>query len=130
MSSNLTVVLIHRDDDERKQIRHALEAQSGVQLAGERPDLRAGLALARQVRPQILIIELGASSEESLQAAAQFKLEQPETAIFLATDAHDPDLLLRALRAGVQEVLRRPLDRVALREAVERVAHQHARKTG
>lgn len=126
----LTVVLVHRDDYERGQLRLALEGLSGVQIAGERNDMRAGIALANQVRPAILILDIAHPVEDTLNAASQFKLDHPDSAIFLATEVFDPDTLLRALRAGAQEVLRRPLDRSALREAVERVARQNAKKTG
>ena len=51
-------------------------------------------------------------------------------AIFLYSDLLDPDTLLRAMRAGVSEVLRRPLDRGAVGQAVERVAALSARSKG
>src|SRR5947208_420510 len=130
MSQMLNVVLVHRDDYERGQLRIALEALPGVQIAGERSDLRGGLALAHQTRPHILILELGQPVEDALHAASQFKVEHPDCAIFLATEVFDPETLLRALRAGAQEVLRRPLDRAGLREAVERVARAAAKKNG
>jgi pilus assembly protein CpaE len=75
-------------------------------------------------------MELGHPVEDGLNAASQFKLEHPDCAIFLVTDVFDPDTLLRALRAGAQEVLRRPLDRGALREAIERVQRQAQKKSG
>jgi len=130
MNQTTTVVLVHRDDYERGQLRMALEGLSGVQISGERSDLRAGIALGHQVRPTILIMELGHPVEDGLNAASQFKLEHPDCAIFLVTDVFDPDTLLRALRAGAQEVLRRPLDRGALREAIERVQRQAQKKSG
>lgn len=129
MNSTPTIVIVHRDDYERGQLRTALEALP-VQIAGERTELRAGIALAHQVRPSILIMELAQPIDESLFTASQFKNEHPECAIFLVTEVFDPETLLRALRAGAQEVLRRPLDRGALREAVERVTRQQAKKTG
>jgi pilus assembly protein CpaE len=130
MNQTTTVVLVHRDDYERGQLRMALEGLSGVQIAGERSDLRAGIALGHQARPTVLIMELGHPVEDGLHAASQFKLEHPDCAIFLMTDIFDPDTLLRALRAGAQEVLRRPLDRGALREAIERVQRQAQKKSG
>jgi pilus assembly protein CpaE len=128
MSQMTTVVLVHRDDYERNQLRAAFEALTGVQVAGERSDLRAGLALAHQARPNILVLELAPPIDDALNAAAQYKNEHPDCAIFLSCEQFDPETLLRALRAGAQEVLRRPLDRGALREAVERVSRQNAKK--
>lgn len=130
MSQTLTVVIVHKDEIERANLRAALEALPGVQIAGERADLRSGIALAHQARPNIVITSMGPPFDDVLSAVSQFKLEHPDTAIFLATESLDPEVLLRALRAGAQEVLRRPLDRATLREAVERVARSTAKKSG
>jgi pilus assembly protein CpaE len=131
VSHSLSVVLVHRDPNERAQLRSAFEAAGSVQIAGERPDLRGGLALARQVRPDILVLELDRrGQEETLAAGAQYRMEHPDGSLFLTTDQLDSDLLLRAMRTGAQDVLRRPFDRSALGAAIERVAGLKARKHG
>jgi pilus assembly protein CpaE len=130
MTTALTVVLVHRNANERAALRAAFEALPNVQIAGERGDLRAGVAMAQQARPALLVLELSAPADDTLAAAAQYKLDHPEVAIFFSTDLLDPDTLLRAMRAGASEVLRRPLDRGALGQAVERVAAMSARAKG
>ena len=131
MSPTLSVVLVHRDPAERALLRVAFESAGSVQIAGERPDLRGGLALARQVRPDILVLELDRrGQEETLAAGAQYRMEHPDGSLFLTTDQVDSDILLRAMRTGAQDVLRRPFDRSALGAAIERVASLKARKHG
>jgi pilus assembly protein CpaE len=130
MSVQLSTVIIHRDPIERGQLRAALEALQGVQVVGERPDLRSGIALAHQAQPQLLVMELSAPIDDGLSIAAQYHMQNPNCAIFLMTDAFDSETLLRALRAGAQEILRRPLDRSALSQAVERVAAVNAQRSG
>lgn len=130
MSTMLSVVIIHRDPIERTQLRSAMESMPGIQIAGERPDMRSGLALAHQVKPHILIMDLVPPVEDGLTAASQFRMQHPDCAIFLMTDQFESEILLRALRAGAQEVLRRPLDRSALSQAVERVSALNANRTG
>ncbi len=130
MATVIRTVLVHRDGTERASLRAALEALPGVEIAGERPDLRSGMALARQSRPDILLLELAQPAEETLAAAAQFRLDMPDCAIFVVTDNLDPDTLIRAMRAGASEVLRRPLDRATLSRAVERVSALSARRSG
>lgn len=130
MNLDLSVVLVHHDAYERGQLRSAFEALSGVQIAGERNDLRSGLAMAHQVRPSILVLEMAPPLEDVLKAASQYHLEHPDVAIFLLSESFDPETLLRALRAGAQEVLKRPLDRATLSAAVERVAQLNLRKQG
>src|SRR2546426_4025105 len=130
MTNPISAVLVHRDPHERAQLGAALAATPGVQLAGERGDVRGGLALARQVRPAILVLELVPPVDDTLSASSQFRLEHPEVALFFWAESYDQETLVRAIRAGAQEVLRRPLDRAALGQAVERVAALAARKNG
>lgn len=130
MSSGLKVILVHRIDRERAGLRTAFEALPNVQVTGERPDLRSGMALAHQSRPDILVLELTAPVDETLTAAAQYKLDNPDVTIFLASEVFDSETLMRAMRAGASEILRRPLDRAALSQAVERVTALNSRKSG
>lgn len=130
MVTTLSVVLVHGEESVRAELRAALVALPGVEVVGERHDLRSGLALAHQSRPTILVLELANPADDALSAASQFRLEHPECAVFFMTDRFDPDTLLRAMRAGAQEVLRRPLDRSALSQAVERVGAMNARRGG
>jgi pilus assembly protein CpaE len=126
----LTVVLVHRNASERAALRSAFEGLSRVQIAGERGELRAGVAMAHQARPNLLVLELAAPADDTLAAAAQYKLDHPDVAIFFYSDLLDPEMLLRAMRAGASEVLRRPLDRGAMAQAVERIAALTARAKG
>ena len=130
MSTSIPILLVHRNELERSALKAAFETLPNVQIAGERSDLRAGIALAHQTRPAILVLELSAPVDDTLAAAGQYKLNHPDVAIFFATDLMDPDTLLRAMRAGASEVLRRPLDRSAVVQAVERVAALSARAKG
>ena len=54
MSTPIPILLVHRNELERSALKAAFEALPNVQIAGERPDLRAGIALAHQTRPAIL----------------------------------------------------------------------------
>jgi len=130
MTQVLSLVLVDRNPGKRQQLRQALEALTGVQIAGERADLRSGLALAHQVRPGVLLLELAAPIEDALGAASQFKLENPDTAILFTAEAYDQDLLLQAMRSGASDILKWPLDRGALGQALERAAALQHRKQG
>jgi pilus assembly protein CpaE len=130
MTQVLSLVLVDRSPSRRQQLRQVLEAVPGVQIAGERGDLRAGLALAHQVRPAVLMLELSEPIEDALGAAAEFRLESPDTAILFTGEAYDQDLLLQAMRAGASDIIKWPLDRAALGQALERIAALQLRKQG
>ena len=103
MANVISAVLVHRDPHERAQLRAALAAIPGVQLAGERADVRAGLAFARQARPAILLLDLAPPVDDTLVAASQFRLEHPEVALFFWAESYEPETLVRAIRAGARD---------------------------
>ena len=125
----LTALLILEDEANLRATRSALDGLPGVKVLGERTDLRNGLLLARQLRPRIVLLDLPAAYEDALTAAGNFKLDAPESALFLLSNSLDPQLLLRAIRAGAQEVLKKPLDRGLLQEAIERVSRSGAARS-
>jgi pilus assembly protein CpaE len=125
----LSVLLILEDAANARNTRAALEGLPGVKVIGERSDMRSGFSLARQLKPRIVVLDLPSAYEDALTAAGHFKLETPESALFLLSSSLDPQLLLRAIRAGAQEVLKKPLDRALLQEAVERVSRSGAARS-
>ena len=125
----VTALLILDDESNRRTTRAALQGLPGVEVVGERTELRSGLLLALQRRPRIVVLDLPEAYDEALTAAGNFKMDAPDTALFLLSNSLDPQLLLRAIRAGAQEVLKKPLDRALLQEAVERVSRSGAARS-
>ncbi|HEU4765134.1 MAG TPA: P-loop NTPase [Candidatus Eisenbacteria bacterium] len=128
-SGIVTVLLILEDDGQQRTTRAALHGLPGVEVVGERTELRSGLLLARQKAPRVVLLDLPDDYDEALTAAGHFKLDAPDTALFLLSNSLDPQLLLKAIRAGAQEVLKKPLDRALLQEAVERVSRSGAARS-
>src|ERR1041385_3485528 len=109
-SGMITLLLILSDEKVRASTRAALEGLPGVELVGERSELRSGLLLARQLRPRVVLLDLpDINSDEALSAAGAFKLDAPDIALFLMSNTLDPQVLLKAIRSGAQEVLKKPL---------------------
>ncbi len=128
-SEPVTLLLILNGERDRTSTRAALEGLPGVEVLGERSELRSGLLLARQLRPRIVILDLPDAYEDALSAAGSFKMDSPDIALFLMSNTLDPQVLLKAIRSGAQEVLKKPLDKVLLQEAVERVSRSGAARS-
>lgn len=71
--------------------------------------------------PDVLILNGVAPEEGGLDVLARLGQQHPNTAFIVVSDNQAPDFLLRAMRAGVREVLPQPVAREQLREAVLRV---------
>jgi pilus assembly protein CpaE len=71
--------------------------------------------------PDVLLLESGGNPDQALELAALVSARQPALALLLVSPDQTPDFLLRAMRAGVREVLPAPTTEVELQSALRRV---------
>ena len=119
----MKALLITRDGD--------LQAELAAQGAARVPPLSLGAcrssiqdALDRPLPDQPALVIIDASELDDNDAAHLERLAKhyPGASLMLLTRAHHQELLIRAMRAGVREVLQLPLVHRALHEAIDRVA--------
>ncbi len=121
MPEKLSVVLVDADKSVRKTLRDLLDRQDNVEVAGmaKRPD--EALQVIKTSKPHVLILELSKDSGKTLKWVEQTKLQFPGTSIFVSSADKSPDLVISAMRAGVQEFLSRPIDSDELKKAIDKV---------
>lgn len=121
MPEKLSVVLVDADKSVRKTLRDLLDRQGNVEVAGmaKRPD--EALQVIKTSKPHVLILELPKDSGKTLKWVEQTKLQFPGTSIFVSSADKSPDLVISAMRAGVQEFLSRPINSDELKKAVDKV---------
>jgi pilus assembly protein CpaE len=71
---------------------------------------------------QLVIIDTSDADSADSDLLERLTRQQATAQFMLLTDNHHPDILIRAMRAGVREVLQLPLMHRALHEAIDRIA--------
>ncbi|AOY91441.1 pilus assembly protein CpaE [Cupriavidus sp. USMAA2-4] len=69
----------------------------------------------------VLVLDQASGDSSHLRALESVRQQYPGLPCILVSDDRPPDLLIRALRAGVSDVLGWPLDRAQLAEALQRL---------
>src|SRR2546426_1297915 len=123
--SALRAVLVDSDAVARAATRRLLVDIPTITLVGEYSGVAEALVHAAATRPDLLVVEVDA--DESPAAPAVTAIEQlarklPETAILATGHGVSAELVIRVLRAGALEFLRRPVERVDLVAALEKLA--------
>jgi pilus assembly protein CpaE len=124
--SGLRAVLVNSDAEARAATRRLLADIPAVTLVGEHSDLAETLSHAAATRPDLLVVDVDGhespAAASAVTAIDQLARKLPETAILATGHGASAELVIRVLRAGALEFLRRPVERVDLVAALEKLA--------
>lgn len=84
------------DDHEivRRGLRALLEAERDCQVVGEAADGRQAVQMTRDLKPDVVVLDIGMPSLNGLEATKQILKERPDTKVLILT-MHDADAVIR-----------------------------------
>jgi two-component system, NarL family, nitrate/nitrite response regulator NarL len=125
MNTNIKPISVLLVDDHtlfRSGIRSLLQRNSDFVIVGEAADGVEGIKRAKQLRPDVVLLDLnmpGMSGLETLQLLLQ---DCPDTAVILLTVSEEAQDLTAALQAGARGYLIKNIDADYLVRAIRRAA--------
>ncbi|HLF41260.1 MAG TPA: response regulator transcription factor [Acidimicrobiia bacterium] len=106
----------------RSGLRRLLEEGGGFEVVGEAATADEAVALAREARPDVFVVDLGLRGESGVDATRRIGDVSPTTAVLVLTVHDDVAYLRRAFAAGARGYLVKDAADVDLVLAVRRVA--------
>ncbi len=82
-----------------------MEEVPDVQVAGEATNGLEAVALARALRPDVIVLDLVMPHKDGLEAIREIKADNPEARILVLTSFTDDDKVLQAIKAGASGYL-------------------------
>ena len=107
----------------RSGIKLALQRHEGFEVVGEAGDGLEGIKRAKQLKPDVVLLDLHMPGTSGLEALRVLVEDVPETQVVMLTVSEDAEDLLETLRAGARGYLLKNIDTEFLLESIRRAAH-------
>ena len=94
----------------RKAIRTLLKGDSGFEVVGEAEDGSQALVLAKEIKPDLVLMDINMPGYDGLLATRLIKRELPRMVVVMLTVSDDAGDLFEAIRSGAQGYLLKSLE--------------------
>ena len=106
----------------RSGIKLALQRHEEFEVVGEAGGGLEGIKRAKQLKPDVVLLDLHMPGTSGLEALCVMVEEVPETQIIMLTASEDAEDLLKTLRAGARGYLLKNIDTGFLVKSIRRAA--------
>lgn len=110
----------------RSGLRVMLAEMTGVEVAGEASTGDEAVRLARELQPDVVVMDLNMPGMNGIDATRHITTESPHIAILVLTMLEDDDSVFQAMRAGSRGYLLKGADQEEIERAVRAVASGEA----
>ena len=97
---SVTVLIVDDHPLFRSGLQRALDMEDDIMVIGHCEDGEEALKAARELQPDVVLLDVNLPSMNGLQVARQLKAEQTVTAVIMLTAYHDVEQVLHTMRAG------------------------------
>jgi DNA-binding NarL/FixJ family response regulator len=84
----------------RQGVRRLLESESDFEVVGESGDGGDAVEKARELHPDVVLMDIGMPGVSSFEAARHIRKDRPETRVLFLTMYEDEDYLVQSLEVG------------------------------
>jgi DNA-binding NarL/FixJ family response regulator len=106
----------------RDVFRMILDAQDDIEVVGEAADGLEAVARSRELRPDIVLMDIRMPGRDGLEATRELLRESPETHVLILTTFDLNEYVYEAMKAGASGFLLKDVPRSRLIEGIRTVA--------
>jgi DNA-binding NarL/FixJ family response regulator len=118
----ITVLIVDDDPLVRSALSLMLGGQPDVRVVGEAADGRSGIVSARELRPDVVLMDIRMPVLDGLAATVELRATPHPPHVIVLTTFDADDYVLRALAAGADGFLLKDTPPPEILEAIRRVA--------
>lgn len=105
----ITILLVDDIPEARENIKKMIAFEPDMKVVGSVGTGREGVTMARELKPNIIIMDINMPDMDGIQATTLITESVPTTAVIMMSVQNDPDYLRRAMLAGARNFLPKPV---------------------
>ncbi|MBI4332470.1 MAG: response regulator transcription factor [Chloroflexi bacterium] len=110
----------------RETLAGLLSAQPDMEMVGEAKDGAEAVAKARELMPDLILMDLSMPGTNGLEATRAIKSEMPYVKIVMLTVHDEDENLLEAIKSGAQGYLLKDISKEELLSSIRGIHHDEA----
>jgi DNA-binding NarL/FixJ family response regulator len=122
MAEKITVMLVDDHSLVRRGFRRMLEDERDMSVVGEAGSAEEAIKLARQLKPQVVVMDCALPKMNGLDATRQIIEDLPDTAVLMLSMHSENTWVRQAIDAGAKGYILKNAMNLELGSAVRRVA--------
>ncbi|MEM9953814.1 MAG: response regulator [Chloroflexota bacterium] len=121
----IKILLVDDIAETRQSIKKLLAFEQDFKVIGEAGNGRTGVEQAKDLRPDIIIMDINMPDMDGLEAAGLITKAVPTAGVIMMSVQDDPDYMQKAMLAGARFFLAKPVTMDALYSTIRNVYDQY-----
>lgn len=122
----IKVILVDDIAETRESIKKLLAFEQDFKVVGTASNGREGVEMAKELKPDIVIMDINMPDMDGLEAASRITKAVPTIGVIMMSVQDDPDYMQRAMLAGARFFLSKPVNMDQLYNTIRNVYAQYA----
>ncbi len=121
----ITILVVDDIPDTLENIKKLISFESDMDVVGTARTGTEGVAMAKKLRPNIIIMDINMPDMDGIQATGLITESVPSAAVIMMSVQNDPDYMRRAMLAGARNFLTKPIKMDELYGTIRKVHDFH-----
>ena len=117
-----TILIVDDHELIRQGMRQLLEGEPDMQVVGEARSANEGLAFARQLTPDVVVLDVRLPDRQGIEICGELRALSPRSRILVCSGLSEGTALIEAARAGADGFVSKEGPSAEIVDAVRRVA--------